>query len=158
MTGYWAAFAVALVVLVTIVELLRRRRLREKYAVLWLGVAGGIVVVTAFPGVLTWFADALGVQLPINLLFLVSSGVLLVVSLQLSSEISQLEEETRTIAEELAILRLDVEQWAHQADRGSPVPSSDDPEERSSHEPSDVGRDEDLPSPDHGAQPGQPEP
>ena len=94
------------------VVLLRRRKLKEKYAFLWLVVASAVAVVAAWPATLAWSAEVLGVQTPSNLLFLVAALVLLVVSVQLSAEVSQLEEETRCLAEELAILRLEVESTA----------------------------------------------
>lgn len=88
------------------VQLLRRRRLKEKYAFLWLVVSFGVAVVAVFPGTLAASAELLGVKTPSNLLFFVSALLLLVVSVQLSAEVSQLEEETRSLAEEVAILRL----------------------------------------------------
>lgn len=109
MSGYGPAVAAAIVLLVAIVELLRRRRLREKYAVLWISVGLLILILAVFPGALGWVSEVLGIQLPINLLFLGSAVVLLVVSLQTSDELGQLEEETRTLAEEVGMLRLDLE-------------------------------------------------
>ncbi len=89
-----------------ILHLLRRRRLREKYAFLWLVVATGVGVVAFFPELLGLSAALLGVQTPSNLLFFVAALLLLVVSVQLSAEVSQLEDETRCLAEEIAIVRL----------------------------------------------------
>ncbi len=109
MTGYLTALVVCVVTVGAIVYLLRSRRIREKYAAAWILLAGAVVVVGAIPSVLSWLARLLGVQTPVNLLFLVSGVVLLVVCVQFSVEISQLEEETRTLAEEVALLRLDVE-------------------------------------------------
>jgi beta-lactamase regulating signal transducer with metallopeptidase domain len=65
------SLAVGLGILLAVVEMLRRRRVREKYAVLWLVVAVGQLGVCA----------------------------------HLSVEATQLEEETRTLAEEVAMLR-----------------------------------------------------
>lgn len=100
----------AIVSLGVIVELLRRRQLREKYAVLWLVVGTGIGVLTLFPGLLNLVADMVGVKVPANLLFFGSLVLLLCVTVHLSWELSRLEDETRTLAEEVAILRLEVEQ------------------------------------------------
>ena len=54
-------------------------------------------------------ADLLGVAVPANLLFFVASIVLMVLTLQHSYELGRLEEKTRTLAEDLAILRMEVE-------------------------------------------------
>lgn len=89
-----------------IVELLRRRQLREKYAALWLLVGVAMAILGLFPGLLDAVAGWLGVADPPNLLFFVAILVLLVVSVHLSWELSRLEDETRTLAEEIAFLRL----------------------------------------------------
>jgi hypothetical protein len=98
-----------LLVLGVMVELLRRRQLREKYAILWLGVSLVVVVLAAFPSLLNWIAHRLGISDPPNLLLFASVLVLLLVSVHLSWEASRLEEETRTLAEEVALLRMQVE-------------------------------------------------
>lgn len=106
--------AVALLVLVF--ELLRRRRLREKYVAIWVAVAAGTVVLAIFPELLYRGASLLGVQTPSNLLFLVSLIVLLAISLQLSGEVGQLEEQTRTLAEEVGSIRLELERLQRRGD------------------------------------------
>ena len=97
------------VVLVALFEMLRRHRLREKYAVLWFFVAVGVLTITIFPGLLTGLAELLGVELPVNLLFFLASLFLLVLTLQHSYELGRLEEKTRVLAEEIGLLRLDLE-------------------------------------------------
>jgi hypothetical protein len=87
-------------------ELLRRRQLREKYAILWLGVSVVVIVLAAFPSVLNWSADRLGIKDPPNLLTFSAVVVLLLVAVHLSWEASRLEEETRTLAEEVGLLRM----------------------------------------------------
>lgn len=103
------SLVIAFGVMFLVFELLRRRRLREKYSVIWVVVAIGTVTVAVFPGLLTAAADLMGVQVPSNLLFFVSLIVLLAISLQLSSEVGILEEQTRRLAEEVGGLRLDLE-------------------------------------------------
>ena len=104
-----AAFLVALIIVALVIELVRRKRLREKYAVLWLVIGIATLVLAAFPGLLYIVAAFVGIQLPSNLLFVLSILLLLGVCLHLSWEISVLEDETRTLAEEVAILRVQVE-------------------------------------------------
>ncbi|MEO6880702.1 MAG: DUF2304 family protein [Mycobacteriaceae bacterium] len=98
----------SLATLALVLELLRRRRLREKYALIWVLVAVAGVVVALAPGLLTGAARLLGIAVPANLLFVVSLVVLLAISLQLSGEVGQLEEQTRTLAEDVARLNLQV--------------------------------------------------
>jgi hypothetical protein len=96
--------------LVVLFEMLRRQRLREKYAVIWILVVGISVLLAVFPRTLTAAAALLGVQVPANLLFFGAIMLLLIISIQLSYEIGRLEERTRTLAEEVALLRLTIEQ------------------------------------------------
>ena len=98
----------SLVTLTLLFEMMRRQRLREKYAVFWAVVALATLVVAAFPALLDWAAAMVGVAVPANLLFFVASMLLLVVSVQHSSELGRLEERTRTLAEEVALLRLEL--------------------------------------------------
>ena len=99
----------SVVTLTLLFEMMRRHRLREKYAVFWAVVAVFTLVVAAFPALLTWAAALVGVAVPANLLFFVASMLLLVVSVQHSSELGRLEDRTRTLAEEVGLLRLEVE-------------------------------------------------
>ncbi len=97
---------VALAALVLVFELLRRRRLREKYAVIWVVISIGTLVVALFPPMLGWVAGLVGIQTPSNLLFFASLIILFAVSLQLSREVGLLEEQSRRLAEEVGGLKL----------------------------------------------------
>lgn len=110
MTPTLLGVAVSVIVTVVLFEMLRRQRLREKYALIWFCVAAGLLVITVFPVVLTSAAEALQVQVPANLLFFLGSLLLLAMSLQHSYELGRLEERTRTLAEEVALLRLAIDE------------------------------------------------
>jgi hypothetical protein len=97
------------IVLLALFELMRRHRLREKYALIWALVALAVITVAAAPVLLVKTSEALGLEVPANLLFFGAAIVILVLTLQHSSELSRLEERTRTLAEEVALLRLEVE-------------------------------------------------
>ncbi|WP_455834818.1 DUF2304 family protein [Pseudarthrobacter siccitolerans] len=107
--GVFVAFCLALLIVVVVFEMLRRKVLREKYAALWLVVGLATLVLAAFPQLLAAIAQALGVQVPSNLLFALCILLALGVCLHLSWEISVVEDETRVLAEEAAILRADLD-------------------------------------------------
>ena len=130
--GYIAAFVLAFVIVAFVVEMLRRKKLREKYAALWLLVGVATLVLAAFPQLLSVVASAFGIQVPSNLLFTMSILLLLGVSLHLSWEISVVEEETRSLAEEVSILRVQVERLNDQV-----ASLSDPPKTRTPAEPND---------------------
>lgn len=109
MSAYITALVFGVIGSIVMFELLRRRQVKEKYAVLWLLVGMGIVVLAVFPGLLDLSARAVGVKSGPNLLFLVTGLVLLLVCVHLSWEVSRLEDRSRALAEELGILRLELD-------------------------------------------------
>jgi hypothetical protein len=100
--------ATAFILLVVILELLRRRQLREKYAFLWLAVILVILPIAIFPRALDGLAGTLGVASGASMILFFGLVFLLVVCIHLSWEVSRLEEETRTLAEETALLRTEL--------------------------------------------------
>lgn len=103
LTSYIFGIVSAALVLIVVIELLRRRQLRERHAVWWL-IAGSLaLVVGVFPATLEWASRLMGIELPLNLTFFVSIGILFLVCLQHSSELTRLEARTRTLAEHAAL-------------------------------------------------------
>ncbi len=119
MTDYLTALIGAVLILGLMIELLRRRQLKEKYAALWLVVGLGVLVLVIAPGLLTTVSEALGFEVPSNFLFFIALTLLLGVTVHLSWELSRVEEETRELAEEIAIvnMRLDEVVAAQDPDR-----------------------------------------
>jgi hypothetical protein len=97
-------------ILIGMFELLRRGQLREKYAVLWLLVGIVVAVFGAFPSLLDHIAQPLHIADAPNLLFFAGDVVLLLVTVHLSWESSRMEDRTRALAEEVALLREQIEQ------------------------------------------------
>ena len=108
--SYIFGIVAALLTLVVVIEMLRRGRMRERHAIWWL-VAGTLaLIIGVFPQILDWLGGLLGVGLPVNLVFFVSIAVLFLVCIQHSSELTQLESKTRTLAERYAIQQLELEE------------------------------------------------
>lgn len=103
-----------------IFELLRRGILPERFAALWLLVALALIILAGFPGILSWAAKLVGIEVPSNLLFFMTAVLLLLVSVQLSYEVSKLEARTRRLAEDLALLSDDVEQLKSDREQAKP--------------------------------------
>jgi len=108
MTPNILAAVTSLATVVFIADLLRRGVLKEKYAVLWLLFAGAALFFAIFPAVLERISSWLGVAQPVNLLFFVTIVLLVLVSVQLSYELSRHEARIRRLAEEVALLQVDV--------------------------------------------------
>jgi hypothetical protein len=108
MTASILAVAASIATFVFVFILLRRGVLQEKYAVLWLTVSGIALVLAVFPGLLRSVSDALGIQTPSNFLFFITIVLLVLVSVQLSYELSRHEMRIRRLAEEIALLQRDL--------------------------------------------------
>lgn len=108
LTSYIFGIVAAMLVLVVVIELLRRGQLRERHAIWWL-IAGVLALVAGvFPDTLTWAASLVGIVVPVNLVFFVSVAVLFLVCLQHSAELTKLESKTRILAERVALIELDL--------------------------------------------------
>ena len=94
--------------LVLVIELVRRRRLVERYALLWITAAILLVALSLSADVLRVIAEGLGIRTPVNALFLLGLGTVFVLALHFSVAFSRLSEETKILAQEVA--RLDGEQ------------------------------------------------
>jgi len=103
-----AGIIFAVLILVIVVWMLLARKLREKYAAMWLVIALAVLVLGIFPQLLLWLTGALGVQVPANLLFALAIVLLLGVALHHSWELSQAEDEIRRLAEEAALTRAEL--------------------------------------------------
>ena len=104
-----AAAIASLVLLVAVLELVRRRRLREKYALLWILTAIVLLVLSVWRGAVTSIATALGVSYGPTVLFAVGALFVLVVLLHYSTVISALTDRTVVLAQRIAILEQRIE-------------------------------------------------
>ena len=98
------AVVVTGVLLLAVLELVRRRQLAERYALLWMTVAVVLLVLAVWTDLLDWASDLVGIADPANALFLAAFGVAFVLLLHFSVANSRLGEETKILAQEVARL------------------------------------------------------
>lgn len=103
------AIGASVIALLVILELVRRRRLREEYSLLWLGTAVVMLVVGVWRDLLHGLATTVGIIYPPNLLFLLAALFLLFIQLYFSTVITKLTQENKEIAQQVALLRYEVE-------------------------------------------------
>jgi hypothetical protein len=89
---------------VILLELVRRRRLLERYALLWLLSALVLLGLSIWGGLLEELASLIGVAYPPNALFLVAFGFVMVLLLHFSLAVSRLTDQTKVLAQRLALL------------------------------------------------------
>ena len=90
--------------LLTILELVRRRRLLERYALLWLFSALALLGLAVWRGLLVDLAHAIGIYSPPNALFVVAFGFILLLLLHFSVAVSKLADQNKVLAQRLAML------------------------------------------------------
>jgi hypothetical protein len=114
-----AAIAAALFLLI-IFELIRSRRLQERYALLWLVTGGVILVLAIWRDALRLLAEQIGIAYPPSALFVVGFLFILVVLLHYSTVISELAERNVRLAQDIALLeeRLRIHERATDRDSG----------------------------------------
>lgn len=97
------ALAISVGVLALIVELIRRRRLREEYSVLWFATGLGILILATSYDLLVGLTELIGAVLPTSTLFFFALVFLFLVSLQFSVRISTLDNRVKELAQKLAL-------------------------------------------------------
>lgn len=100
---------VSLVMVGLVLELVRRRRFKERYALLWLAASGFVLLVGLAPSLVVWLARMLHVQF-LTVFFVLSFAFLLGLVLSFSVVISRLSEQNRELAQEVGLLENRVKQ------------------------------------------------
>jgi hypothetical protein len=89
---------------VVLLELVRRRRMLERYAILWLFCAVALLGLSVWKGLLTELAHAIGIFYAPSALFVIAFGFVLVLLLHFSIAVSKLSEQNKVLAQRLALL------------------------------------------------------
>ena len=90
--------------LIVLLDLVRRRRLLERYALLWLASGIVLLALAIWRNALADLASVLGVAYPPNALFVVAFGFVLVLLLHFSLAVSRLSDQSKVLAQKLAML------------------------------------------------------
>jgi hypothetical protein len=103
------AYAVAITMLAVSLELVRRRKLREEHALVWVITAGLLLLLAWQHRLLDWFTGIIGARSPVSALFFGAVVFLMLLCLQFSVRLSKLTFRQRTLTQEIALLREQVE-------------------------------------------------
>ena len=123
-------------VFLTVLELVRRRRLLERYALLWLFSAFALLALAAWRGLLRDLAHAVGIYYPPSALFVIAFGFILVLLLHFSVAVSKLADQNKVLAQRLALLEEKQREAARVlAEREGPGAAVEEPEEEDAAEP-----------------------
>jgi hypothetical protein len=111
------ALVVSLALLGLIVDLVRKRRLREEYAWLWVVTGAAIFLVAVWQDLLLRLTAIVGAKIPVSVLFFAGLIFLTVISIHFSTHLSRLADQTKELAQKVAIL--DGELQEMRADRAA---------------------------------------
>ena len=115
------SIAVSAALLLVVLEMVRRKAFLERYALLWLLSALVMLGLSIWSGALESLAKLIGIAYPPNALFLVAFGFVLVLLLHFSLAVSKLSDQTKILAQRLAL----VEQQQRAESEQPPVASEE---------------------------------
>lgn len=110
------ALIVTFSIFLFVLELVRRRKLAERYALLWMTAALALLVLSIWTGGLDAIANLMGIQEPANAIFIIAFAVGFLLLLNFSVASSRLSEETKVLAQEVG--RLEQELRIERTQRG----------------------------------------
>jgi hypothetical protein len=99
------AFMMAVIILVTIFELVRKRKLREEYSWLWIITGVSILLVVWRYDLLVRFTHFIGAFWPTSTLFLLGLLFLMLINLHYSVKISGLTNQVKNLSQEITLLK-----------------------------------------------------
>lgn len=98
------------VLMVVIVELVRRRKLREEYSILWLSLSGAMLVLALWPHLLNTITGLIGAVVPTSTLFFFGLMFLIFINLQFSVQICALSNRVKDLTQHVALLQCMLEE------------------------------------------------
>lgn len=114
------AIAGSATILFIVLELIRRGRLKERYALLWLFSGIVMLILSLSRGLLDSISHLVGIYYPPSFLFMIAFVFLLFITLHFSSVISGLAEKNKRLAQEMALLRKALEEMRSATREGGP--------------------------------------
>jgi hypothetical protein len=90
--------------LLIVLDLVRRRRLLERYALVWLGVTALLIVLSVWEGLLTGVSSLIGIFYPPTALFVVAFGFVIFLLLHFSVAVSRLADQSKVLAQRVGLL------------------------------------------------------
>lgn len=111
-------FIVGLLALAFVINMVRTRKLQERYALLWVLAAAGLALAPVFIHWIDQLAYALGVEYPPALLLALAVIALMLIILQLSLSISHQADQIKVLTQELGLLRQELDEARKQRSGG----------------------------------------
>ena len=104
------SLVISLGILIGVLELVRRGRLKENYSVLWISTSLVIIFFAIFRHLIDWLGKLVGIYYTPSAFFLMAFVFLMLITLQFSVVISKLSGRNKALAQEMAILKLRIDE------------------------------------------------
>jgi hypothetical protein len=100
----------SILIILFLIELVRSRRLKESYSLLWFGIALAFLLFSVWRDLLAYVASLLGVDYPPAALFLILIMGLYLLSVHFSIVISRLSEKNKNLSQEIGLMNLKIKE------------------------------------------------
>ena len=102
------ALLVAILLLVVIIDMVRRRKLREEFSILWLVVGAGVAVLAAWYDLQVWLTHLIGAVSSSTTVFLFAFVFLVLMNLHFSVRMSGMADQIKKLAQTAAIMEAEL--------------------------------------------------
>ena len=106
----------------TVFELVRRRALMERYALLWLFSSALLLALAVWRNLLETISSAVGIYYAPSALFVIAFGFVLVMLLHFSLSTSRLADQNKVLAQKLGLLQQRVDELSAELAPGEAEP------------------------------------
>ena len=98
---------IALIIFIVILDMVRRKKLREELSFIWLLAGLTILLLSLWERLLLFCSNIMGIKSPVSFVFFMGIVYLILMNLQLSMKISVLSDHVKKMAQKIAILELE---------------------------------------------------
>lgn len=109
---------ISIITLLSMMRKIRKSRLQIEYAIFWVIFLGILIVLAVFPQIIYFLSELIGIQSPVNMVFLVIIFILMLKSFFLTIEVSQLEYKTQELIQKIALQDLEKSDPDTEAEKG----------------------------------------
>lgn len=114
-----AAVICGISLFILIVELVRRRKLKEEFSLLWMITGIGVVVLAVWHQLVQWLANLIGAALPMSALFFFGVLFLILINIHYAVKVSYLSDRLKNLSQEVTLLQDGLAESAIDRDGGS---------------------------------------
>ncbi|MWC27300.1 DUF2304 domain-containing protein [Paenibacillus sp. MMS18-CY102] len=101
---------ISILCFLVIINMIRKYKLELKYTLLWLLISLVMIILAVFPKLYTFISHAMGIELPVNALFLSTIFCAFVIIFYLTVTVSRSSTKIKELSQELGLLKYEVDE------------------------------------------------